>query len=377
MPEAGPEVRPGTGTGTGAEIILHAGTHKTATTTIQEALTAHRDRLARAGLIYPAIGRAAGHHLLAAEWLEHLAPYGDGTAPAAHWAGLAARHAGGTGTVLVSSEEFSRKGPQAVPMAALMRRLAPFPRRRVVVVLRNQLAYIQSLYLEMQRQYRMPAFGEYLRHCLARDHASGMYLDYAALLETLAGTGDDGFAPGEIRLLSYEALGRGERPIAAAFLAALGLDAAADALDAALSGALAGTRGPAGAARANASPEPLASWVANQLTAPEVAGADTLALVGEALAEEFDEGVATTLYTAAEIARVQARFEPMNRRLEERYAAMGGEADFSLAPLRLRPGLVHRDELTPTFWLKLARRLYRTTRPAAATPAPAAGRIPA
>lgn len=364
-----------------AEIILHAGTHKTATTTIQETLAAHRERLARAGLVYPAIGRAAGHHLLAAEWLDHLAPYGDGTAPAAHWAALAERHATGAATVLLSSEEFSRRGPQAVPVAALCRRLAPFPRRRVVVVLRNQLAYIQSLYLEMQRQYRMPPFGEYVRQCLARDHASGMYLDYAALLDAFTGRngerkegqeGGAGFAPGEIRLLSYEALARAGRPIPAAFLAALGLEAAAEPL------------AETAAARANPSPEPLASWVANRITAPEVAGPEALALVAEALAEEFGPEVATTLYTAAEIARIQSRFEPMNRRLEDRYARLGGQPDFALAPLRLGPGRVHRDELTPTFWLKLSRRFWRrshavTLPPPAATAAvpQASGRLPA
>ena len=57
-----------------SEILIHAGTHKTGTTTIQDTLRHNRARLKAARLVYPAIGRAAGHHLLAAEWLSHLAP---------------------------------------------------------------------------------------------------------------------------------------------------------------------------------------------------------------------------------------------------------------------------------------------------------------
>jgi hypothetical protein len=324
------------------ELVIHAGTHKTATTTIQETLAANRERLAACGLVYPAIGQAAGHHLLVSEWLDHLAAYRDGRSPEEHWRALAAEHAAGPDTVLLSSEEFARKGPQHVDLAALRARAAPFARCRIVYVLRNQVAYIQSLYLEMQRQYRMPPFGEYVRQCLARDHASGMYLDYGELYATACAA----FAPGEVRLLSYEALAGTGRPIAAAFLAAIGCDAAAEAVQ-----PLSGRN------RSNASPEPLAAWVANQVTAPEIAGPGMVDLVDGVLRDAFGPDVATTLFTRAEIERLAARYEPLNRALEARYGAVA--PGFALAPLRLGDGLVHRDELTPGFWLKLARRLHR------------------
>ena len=59
------------------------------------------------------------------------------------------------GTVLVSSEEFSRSRPSAVDMRELRRsRRRLRPPDRVVCVLRNQLAYLQSIYLQVTKGSR-------------------------------------------------------------------------------------------------------------------------------------------------------------------------------------------------------------------------------
>jgi len=42
--------------------IVHAGTHKTGTTTVQNILAAHRTQLAASGFLYPAMGRKGKHH---------------------------------------------------------------------------------------------------------------------------------------------------------------------------------------------------------------------------------------------------------------------------------------------------------------------------
>ena len=86
-------------------------------------------------------------------------------------------------------------------------------------MLRNQLAYIQSLYLEMQRQFRLPAVDAYVKQCLASGHASGMFLDYGALYDHALAV----FRRSEVRLLSYEALAAAGPDMTRTFLDALGL----------------------------------------------------------------------------------------------------------------------------------------------------------
>ena len=51
-----------------AKVILHIGTHKTATTTIQDTFHANTDLLAAHGVIYPRYNRITGHHGLVHDW---------------------------------------------------------------------------------------------------------------------------------------------------------------------------------------------------------------------------------------------------------------------------------------------------------------------
>lgn len=329
-----------------SEIVIHAGTHKTATTTIQETLHRNREILATRGIVYPALGRSAGHHLLAAEWLDHLAGYRDALSPQEHWAALAGKHAAGAAVVLVSSEEFARKGPQAVDMRALRAHTAAFGRRRIVFVLRDQLSYIQSLYLEMQRQYRLPEFSDYVKQCLAQNHASGMFLDYTALYDRAL----EAFAPEEVTLLAYGRLAGGGTEVTLAFLAALGLPADLD-------------LAPLPSGRANVSPEPLGAWAANKVTGPAIADARMVALATAVVRDEIGPTARTTLFTRAEAEAVRAHFEPLNRALEARYRAF--DPGFALDPIAVRDDLVHRGELPGIFWLKLARRVYKALAPVA------------
>jgi len=68
-----------------ARLILHIGTHKTATTTIQNSFHANRKLLAQHGLIYPDLGRAAGHHGLVTDWIDLPANYHYPQGAAAAW----------------------------------------------------------------------------------------------------------------------------------------------------------------------------------------------------------------------------------------------------------------------------------------------------
>jgi len=321
-----------------SRIVLHVGTHKTGTTTVQDTLAVNRDRLAGRGVIFPRIGPSNGHHSLVTTWIDLPERYCDPCPAREAWAELAVRHAGGEATVIVSSEEFSRARPQAVDMAEIARLVAPFRQRTVVCVLRNQLAYLQSIYLQIIRDARVAGVEAFLAEALRTDRATGVPLDYGTLYDRLLA----GFAPEEIVFLSYEAAVRAPGGLVPALLDRLGLPGEGLA-------ALA-------AGDSNVSAEPLAAWAANQISAPRIADAGLVALAREAIAESFGAEARTTLYTRAEVTRIVEHFAPLNAAFESRYRRI--DPDFALAPLARPQGLVHRGELTVPFWIRLGQRLY-------------------
>jgi hypothetical protein len=321
-----------------SRIILHVGTHKTATTTVQDSMALNRDRLARRGVVFPAIGPSAGHHALATRWIALPERYRDSRPALESWQALADRHAGGDDTIFLSSEEFSRNRPNPVDMAELARLVAGFSRRTVVCTLRNQLAYLQSIYLQVTKDARGPTVEAFLNQALRTDHATGVMLDYGALYDRLLAA----FAPDEIVFVSYEAAVRDPRGVVAHLLDRVGLAGAADDF------------APLPAA-SNVSPEPLALWAANQVEAP--APGRLVALARDALAETFGADARTTIWSRPEVTAVAAHFAPRNAAFEARYRRI--DPDFALAPLAMPDDRIHRGQLSKApFWVALARSLH-------------------
>jgi hypothetical protein len=323
-----------------AHLILHIGTHKTASTTLQDTLAANRAALARQGVVYPKIGQATGHHTLATHWIDLPAIYHEPEPAAAHWQGLAA-HARDGATVILSSEEFSRWKPQAVDFAEVRRFAAPFARTTVVCFLRNQLGFIQSIYLQMAKRAPPNSFESLIAGALAGNHAAGMFLDYGQLHAHVA----RGFPEAEILFLPYEAACRHPGGLVGCFLERVGL------------GALRVEAAP----DANVSPDPLGLWVASHIADPDAADAALIARVEAALAASFPgrnrTDRRTTVFTPAEAARLAAHFEPLNRAFEA--ACRQRHPDFALAPLDLGRTPIHRNELGNGFWIQLIRTLDR------------------
>ena len=320
-----------------ASVVLHIGTHKTGTTALQATFAAGRAALAARGLVYPVLdGPEAGHHRLVTPWIDLGHRGYDGPAGIALWQALVARHAAGPGTLVLSSEGFSRARPRAVDFAGLAGLVADFDRRTVVCYLRNQADYIQSIYLEVLKRGRWINFDRFVADCLAEGFAGGMFLDYATLHARVRA----GFAPAEIRFLAYEDAVRHPGGIVRHFLAAIGSDAA-----------------PPIATRSNVSPGPVALWAARRARAragglrPRVGTAATraafraeVAAAERAVAAVAGEGVRTTLFTRRQLHRLHATFEPLNRATEAAIATDGGTAP-DLAPVALAGPVVHRDEI--------------------------------
>jgi hypothetical protein len=308
-------------------LVLHIGTHKTGTTALQQTLAAARGRLTAQGLIYPELHpRESGHHRLVTPWID-LANRRYADPPAVGlWRRLAERRAGGRDTVVLSSEEFSRARPQSVDFAELAGFVAGFGRRTVVCYLRNQADYIQSIYLQVLKRGRSIGFDRFVAAGIAERFAGGMFLDYAALYAQVRA----GFAPEEIRFLSYEEAARHPGGIACHFLATIGSTTTLPAVR-----------------RSNVSPSALAFWVAMRVAAkrrqpgpPEPA---IVAAAERAIAGLVGPGVRTTLYTRTELARLSEAFEPLNRRAEAAVTDTG--VPLRIAPVALVGPVVTRDEL--------------------------------
>lgn len=194
--------------------FLHIGPHKTASTSLQHALSENVDRLAAAGLVYPLgfceDGRPRRNHTALARRTLLRLPGALEDAPV--WSEFDALLARTSGSILLSSEHFAivLKKRQA------FRKVVGFFERhgfRVVLVafVRDQPLWLNSWYTQHQKNLvsraEFPAFAE---HLFKRGHVDPWRFLGPALLEGRA----------DIRPIAYErAVKRG---LAKSFLAALG-----------------------------------------------------------------------------------------------------------------------------------------------------------
>lgn len=326
-----------------ARLILHVGTHKTATTTIQDTLFHNRGRLRQRGVIYPRVGRSCGQHALVCVW-NRLPPHFAIADPAGAWDALVRRWADTDATVVLSSEEFSRGLPddRRVNMADLRARLRPFDEVGLVCTLRSQPDFLQSIYLQISRDRPAPPIAPFLAQAGQSAMASGLWLDYRHLYQHFL----SGFAPEEIVLVSYEAARNAPGGVLGAYLSLIqpGLSLGdLEGLD----------RGDS-----NVSPNPLAALMANTLAAPRAAPEWMIARAAEVLARQFGPDNPATLFTPEETLDFQRRFEPANRALEQAVAPY--QPGFAMAPILRKGGAVSRADLGAAVWRQFSRALYQT-----------------
>ena len=305
-------------------FVLHIGTHKTGTTALQRTLGAARLPLRTHGIVYPRLHPSEpGHHMLVGPWIDR---YHDRRATIGLWRGLAKSHAGGKATLVLSSEEFSRARPQSVDFTELAGLVAGFGQRTIVCYLRNQASYIQSIYLQVRKRGRTLNFDRFVAACIAERFAGGMHLDYGALFARVRA----GFAPEEVRFLSYEETSGHPGGLAGHFLTTIGSTVA---------------RPPA--QRSNVSPSPLAFWVAMRVAAqraqPGPPATELVEAAEQAVTDMVGPGVRTTLFTRTQLRRLHEVYEPLNRAAENLVGDTG--VPLRIAPVALGGPLVTRDEV--------------------------------
>ncbi len=128
-------------------LLVHAGLHKTGTTALQNFLASAADDLRQLGVLYPRSGRVqSSHHNIAWQMRrDRCFVTSSGTID-----DLANEVAHFDGDVLLSSEDFETLINEPARFAPL--RLHPIFREHeftLIIYLRNQSSYLESLYLEM------------------------------------------------------------------------------------------------------------------------------------------------------------------------------------------------------------------------------------
>ncbi|MGB7244824.1 MAG: hypothetical protein WBC93_22390 [Sulfitobacter sp.] len=321
-----------------SRIVIHIGTHKTATTHLQDMFFANRKLLKSKGVVFPYLGRTHGQHGLASDWIKMPFPYAMANSKRA-WRKLVRAHSGKPHTVFVSSEELSRLRPTKVDMAELRQLVAGFDQVQVICTLRNQASFVQSVYQQVSTGRNPDHWDVFYQR--ARDHTivDGLTLDYNVLYRHIL----TGFAPDEIRFLSYDTAITQPGGIVGAFLDILGADLRVEDLK------------PFGQGHSNVSANPLATFAANSVAAPRVANPGLVDVMARCLAMASKSTGKSTLFTRTELAEMREVFLPLNHQFINRIASL--QPGFSIGPM-LGPGVdTFRGRLNEAFWIRVYREL--------------------
>lgn len=330
-----------------SRVVLHIGTHKTATTTIQDMFSHNAALLAEHGIIYPRLRPAAGHHGLVTDWNRTLpSVYAWSAGSLGTLQQIAAKYGSRDKTVFLSSEEFSRGTPQNRPDFTQIRQvLADFDEIAVVCTLREQWQFVQSIYLEVSKSRHPERPPQLLEAVLATNMVDGLWTDYNLLYDRLL----EDFAPEEITFLDFDTARKAPGGVIGAMLAYLGTDLAAEALESVHGGL------------SNASPLPLPSWAANIIADPYVAPHWLLKATTGAFEAQFGPEVRSHIWTREEYSMLQDYARRCNDRLSDRRAPWQPDFAISSYPataVESRSTHIFREDISAEYWTRCSRRLY-------------------
>jgi hypothetical protein len=324
-----------------AKIILHIGTHKTATTALQNTLRANSRVLAEYNLVYPKVGKSHWHHGLVPNWSAMPKAY---CVPGGAHIGLqklVRDYADTDSTVFISSEEFSRI--TALESLGLVRQiLSPFESIKVIVTLRFQWQFLQSVYLEISKKRSPMRPSQFVRNALDSGICEGLWIDYNGLLRQL----ETVFDPNEITVFDFENISNSPLGVIGTFLDYIGIKEFER-----ISSHTVSKGG------SNISPQPLASWMANLLSEPSVASSRLVDLASSCLTREYGQGVTTSIFTRSEYNMLFNHFAKLNSSLLPRLAEQGPSC--SLIAVEAKPNTIFRDQVRSSLWIRMSKEILR------------------
>lgn len=326
-----------------SKIVLHIGTHKTGTTTIQDTFWHNADVLAQHGLIYPKLGTITGHHALVFDWVRLPRIFEDPRGSRALLKGINDAYAGGDDTVFLSSEELSRADPESqVDLQELRALLSGFDSIEVICMLRPQWALLQSVYLEILKNANPLGPGFMVQNVCETGMAEGLWFDYSRLLDRLEAV----FVPDEITFLDYAQACAHPQGIVGAVLDTQGISLPDGALQ------------PVNGGRSNVSAPALASFLAYTFTEPEKPSPQLVNLLSD-LFETLSEAPVqqTCIFPQAHFHKLASHFAPSNLALEQR--RQQAQPGFHLTPPDFNAVSYFQDRLPPGMWIQLSRALIK------------------
>ena len=146
-------------------LVLHVGLHKTASTYVQNVLSARRYELLDRAILYPNTGTARGDHVRTRDGAQsgHILFTRPGKRARDLVAELVEEVPAACSTVLLSSEDFTRPG--GPPPQQYLELFDGFGAIEVVLVVRRQDLWIESYYKQLVDQYarfEVRTFGDFL-----------------------------------------------------------------------------------------------------------------------------------------------------------------------------------------------------------------------
>lgn len=283
----------------GRRLIIHAGMHKTASTTLQVALFRNRAALAKAGIVYPTPPQGHAQHYLLSGWNPQLqATYPPILSSEKDWNTI--NDIGGSEpvTVILSSEEFSRRSPTRIDFEAIVRQTPSFDHHEIVVVLRDQISLLQSVFLQIRQGNRVSNFSEWLDQATESPHNPGLFFDYSQLHAHLS----KAFTADQISYLPYDTFDDHDLGVMGTFLAHLGYD---------------DLPGLKSIDRRNVSIDPLGYYLSRELLGGNLPTKLQLELVTSLLHDRHPDKQKTSLYSKTEVETLSERFQSLNHSFEE------------------------------------------------------------
>lgn len=323
-----------------AHLVLHIGAHKTGTSYLQQLFYLNKELLEKHGVYCPHLGPYAAHHVLAMPWIDmpELSPYFilwggvEGI-----WEQFLAECVPREGTVFVSSELFSKAQLQSVNMQELADRLSGFESVKIVYTVREQVDFIQSIWLQIAKGGQAQPLNAFIKFALSKHMATGVWLDHGKVLDHI----ETGFSPSQIDVFDYETIRHSENGMVGSFLELLGVQLPTDQLE------------KVSKRYANISPDPISSYFASILSPKTIPSQSLLRDIQAGL--DLAENLPTTLFTREEIGRIETEFSPYNAALEQRVNVF--QPDFQMRKPVRDENLIFREDIALDAYINLARRM--------------------